>query len=296
MGYLLLLTSAGLVGVNSVFCGIYNRKNEGRSGATSLFNLIFALSALVCWGIRYCMEFSFDPRVLPYSLGFGLAYCSGCTGLFHALKNGPVSVTSMLVQLSTVATVIWGAVFWNAPLNTLSIIGLVLVVIAMALCIQGKPEKAAKRVGLSFKWLFYVLLAFLGNGFCMIFQRSQVIAFTVDGVTQHSSMMMFFGMVFAALFVGLVWLKSDRTDCRQAFRNGSYLAVFTGLSNFATNLINQYLAIVAMPPAIQYPVFTLVSLAVTAILARICFKERLYWWQWLGMGIGAAASILLSLA
>ena len=291
MDYLLLLTSAGLVGVNSIFCGYYNQKNHGLRGATTLFNVLFAVTALICWGIRYLTDLSFDPTVLPYSVGFGLAYCCGCTGCIHALKHGPVSVTSLLIQLSCVATVIWGAIFWNAPLNTGSVIGLVLVVISMALCIQGKREKPTEKVKISAKWIFFMALSFCGNGFCMIFQRAQVIDF---GGT-YTGMMMFFGMVFAVLFVGLVYLKDDHRDSLKAIRNGGWLPVFTGLSNFTSNLINQYLAIVVMPPVVQYPVLTLVSLAVTSILSRICFKEHLYWWQWVGMVIGAAASVLLSL-
>lgn len=297
LNYLLLVASTCMVGSNSVFFGIYNRKNEGMRGASALCNLIFAMSALVCWGFWYLSDLSFDLRVLPYAVGFGLSYCCGCTGYLHALRYGPVSVTTLLVQLSSVATAIWGALFWDMPLNTLSVIGLCLVVAAMALCIQGKREKQTQKMPFSFKWLFFVLLSFCGNGFCIIFQRSQVIAFTnEEGKLLHGGMMMFFGMVFAVLFLLLVWLKTERERSWQIIRKTGYLPVITGLNNFGANMIIQYLAVVKMPPAVQYPIYTLGCLSLTAILSRICFKERLYWWQWLGMAIGAAASIVLSLA
>jgi multidrug transporter EmrE-like cation transporter len=37
------------------------------------------------------------------------------------------------------------------------------------------------------------------------------------------------------------------------------------------------------------------GLAVTSIFSLVAFKEKLHWWQWVGVAVGAVAVALLSL-
>jgi drug/metabolite transporter (DMT)-like permease len=55
------------------------------------------------------------------------------------------------------------------------------------------------------------------------------------------------------------------------------------------------LAATSLSPSLIYPVIGVGSLAVVIMFSLFAFKEKLKWWQWLGLGIGAVATLLLSI-
>lgn len=292
MDYLYLICTVFLSSTSSLFGGFYNRKTTGKRDSSPLYNLILCSAAFLGWVILY-LSFgpSFDARVLLYSAGFGLSYAACMFGLTNALRTGPVAMTSLMLQLALIATTVWGFFFWDTKFSLTTGIGLVLVIISLWLCLNSGKEAKVNETKVSLKWLFFAFVAFLGNSGCAIIQKTQQLHF--DG--KHGNLMMMCAIFFAVIFSLIVYLKSDKTDSREIARAYSGFPIAAGLCNVVHNLIVIILATSDIEPSIVYPVISVGGLSVTSIFSIIVFKEKLKWWQWVGIAVGAAAVVLLSI-
>ena len=148
MSYFYLIIAVISTSLGSVFCEFYNRKTVGYKNATQLFNFVRLCSTLVVWGIIYACDFSFEWGVLWYSLGFGLCFALVNVCIIYAFQYGSVALTSLILQTSLIGVTIWGLIFWKAPVTTLVVVGLILVLISLALCIFEKKntDKSTKKL------------------------------------------------------------------------------------------------------------------------------------------------------
>ena len=288
MPYVYLLISVFMNASSSVFGKLFNRKNDGKKDATFFYTFLLMLSVFIGWGILYGIDFSFEVNVLRYSILFAVCYSACNLGIISALKYGPAMLTSLLISLSLILTTLWGFLFWGAKITVPVIVGLLLVVCAITLCLYSK-EKEEKTF--SWKWLFYVALAFFGNAGCSIVQRTQQLA--CNG--QHGNMLMFFAMGFSLIVYTVVYLRSDRTEAPTLLKTSWWMPMGAGLCNLVLNFLVILLAATTLSPSLIYPVIGVGALAVVTIFSLLVFKEKMRWWQWLGVAVGAVAVLLLSL-
>ena len=92
-----LITNTALISIGS---SSFTRKNLRVSNVSTTYNVCVTFSASLFWGIRYLTDFSFDPKVLLFSLGYGVFYTTAMLGLYNALQTGSVSLTAFVKQLS----------------------------------------------------------------------------------------------------------------------------------------------------------------------------------------------------
>ena len=287
MAYLFLIISVITSATSSIFGKMFNRKNDGCKDTSWFYNFYLTLILALAWGFLCLFDFSFDVGVLPYALLFSLCFTVCNIGIINALKYGPAALTALLVGLSLLVTTIWGFLFWDAKISVAVIIGLVFVVAAIVLCLYSK-EKDDKSV--SFKWLFYVCFAFFGNAGCSIVQRTQQVKF--DG--KHGNMLMFFAVSIAAVVFLFFYLKSDRSDTKVMLKNSWWIPICEGTSNLILNLMVMLMATTALSPSLIYPVISVGGLAIVTVFSLVVFKEKMHWWQWIGICVGAVAVVLLS--
>ena len=289
MPYLYLVGSMCCSGAMNILGSYYNRKNAGLKQVSNLYTLILACSALVSWGVMYLFDFSFDPAVLPYSVGFSVLYTTSILGMIRALRHGSAALTSFVTMLSLVAVAIWGLLFWGAPLSGYVIVGLVLIIAALALCFfKGKQKTDTK---LSVKWFFYAALMLVGNSGCSIVQKYQQMAFHGG----HRSMLMVFASLCTVLFCLLLCARDDKSDWRVAVRQAGYFPVASGLSNVLLNLLVMWMAATTLSPSVIYPGIAIGSITLVSLVSVVLFGERLLWRQWLGLAVGAIAMVFLNL-
>lgn len=287
MPILYLVVSVFMNASSSLFGKLFNLKNAEKKETSAFYNFLLLVSVCFCWGILYAFEWSFNVNVLLYSVLFAVCYTICNVGIINALKHGPATLTSLFVSLSLILTTIWGFLFWNAKVTVPVIIGLVLVVIAIYLCLytKDKSEKA-----LSLKWLFFVLLAFFGNAGCTIVQRTQQVRFN----GQYGSMLMLFATFFSAVVCLFAYLKSDKKDVRELLKESWWIPVFAGICNVILNVCVMLMALTILSPSLIYPVIGVGGLAVVTLFSLVVFKEKMCWWQWLGVITGMLAVLLLS--
>ena len=124
MHYLYLVSTVFLSASSSLFGGFYGRMTRGKRDASALYSFIVCISAFIGWVGLFLTDPSFDVRVVPYSVGFGLSYAVCQFGFINALRTGPVALSTLMLNLSLIATVIWGFVFWGAEFSVLAVVGL----------------------------------------------------------------------------------------------------------------------------------------------------------------------------
>ena len=292
MPYFYLISTVFLFSFTSVFGKIFTRANGKYRGAEAFYNLFLILSVFGGWCVLFATKPSFDVTALIYSAIFGLSFVVTNVGLINALKHGPATLTALFLNLSLIVTTVWGFFFWSAPVTAPVIIGLVLVLIALPLCLfsGGKSEKS-----ISLKWLIYALLVLIGNSGCTIAQRTYQM---VSG-GEHGNMMMMCAIGIAVLFYLILFLRSDRSDTKILIKNAWWIPVLVGISNVVQNL---FVMLMSLPPvsdvlssSLIYPVIAVGGLAIVSVFSIFLFKEKMRWWQWVGVAVGAVSVVLLSI-
>lgn len=288
MPYLYLTLSVFLSASSSIFGKIFNIHNQGRRDTSTFYNFLLMISICLGWSVLYATDFSFNAGVLFYSALFAICYITCNIGIINALKYGPAAITSLLIGLSLIVTTIWGFIFWGADISLTVIVGLVLVVVSIILCLYSK-EKDDK--GFSWKWLIYVMLAFFGNAGCSIVQRTQQLVYN----GQHGNMLMFFATCAGVIASGILYLKGDKSDTVAIIKNSWWVPICAGLCNVMLNVLVMLMAVTDLSPSLIYPVIGNGGLAVVIVFSLFIFKEKMRWWQCIGIAVGAIAVMLLSL-
>ncbi len=289
MPYIYLILSVFMSASYNVFGELFNRRNKGKKDSSAFYTFLLMLSVCIGWGILYALDFSFESNVLWYSVLFAACYILTNIGMINALKYGSVTLTTLLISLSLLVTTIWGFIFWGAKVTAPVVVGLVCVVAAIYLCLYTK-EKDEKAFSL--KWLFFVALAFFGNAGCTIVQRTQQVQFN----GQHGNMLMLFATFFSAIFCLFMYLKSDKKHSKAILKRSWWAPVCAGVSNLALNVLVMLMALTTLSPSLVYPVIGVGGLAVVTIFSLLVFKEKMRWWQWVGIIIGMIAVLLLSIS
>ena len=290
MPYLYLLGSVFLAASTSIFGGFYNRKNDGKKGTSSFYNFLILSSVFIGWLIIFLFDRALEMAVLPYSLLFSVCYTACAIGTIYALKTGPVLLTSLMMQLSLIGVALWGFIFWNQTPQWWTWLGLGLVAVALWLCLNsGKKESEDNK--LSWQWFVSVAAMFFGNAGCSIVQKTQQMEF--DG--QYGSFLMLIAMAISVIVCFVLYMRDDRSESKEIFVSSWYYPVVAGVANVLLNVAVMKMATSELSPSVIYPVLAVGSLIITTVFSTVAFKEKMRWWQWLGVGVGMVATAILSI-
>ena len=267
----------------------YSNKTKHVAHVSSLYSLLTPAFCSLVWLILWGRDFSFDLRVLPFSVLYGMGYSFFAVGMFGAIQYGSTSLTALIKQLALVGVSFWGFFFWDTEFQLFSILGVVLLVISLFLCLLNKEGKTeGHHLG---KWLFFCGLVAVGNAGCSIIQRYQQMAFDY----QHKNMFMFFALLFSTLFCLIPALREDKTNWKATIKRAWLFPAMAGSSSALCNVFILLLVKKQMSPVILYPGVAVGGLILTTLIATLCFRERLRTKQWIGLAVGAVALILLNI-
>lgn len=288
MPYLILTAATIFMSCNGIGATFYNRKNSSFKETAKIYNLLILGSVFICWLIKFLTNPVFDFTVIIYSLIFTVGYTTAMLSSICAYREGPMTLSSLIMQLSMISTTVWGFFFWGSEITAPVIVGLFLVIVALVLCLYTGKHTEGEQKKISARWLFYISLFFVGNSVGTITQRTQQIDFDSD--YGDFFMTVATGVSFAVCL--FVYLKSDKTDTKKILEGSWYVPVLCGIFNFLQNLFVIILATL-LSANIVYPVLMIGSLATTSIFSIVIFKERMNRWQWVGVVLGAIAIVLL---
>ena len=80
------------ISAQSVLKKWYSKKT---SGGVFVFSAVSVLTACLFFVVKSGFKLDFHPEILPYSIGFALAYCLATMFGFLAILTGPLSLTSL---------------------------------------------------------------------------------------------------------------------------------------------------------------------------------------------------------
>ena len=289
MTYLYLAMAMSCSAITTVCGRLYNNINKDLSGVSRFYNMLVPIFSSLGWFFIWIFDYSFDYRVLPYALSYGVCFSCYTIGLLGALRFGSTSLTALVKQVALVGVSIWGFFFWDTPFTTFGTVGIILIIISLSLCLLSKEEK--KENGNLAKWIFFVSLVFAGNAGGNIVQRYQQTAFN----NQHKNMLMFFGLLFSSVVCTLLALREKKTNWKSAFTKTWYFPAMTGIACAISNVFILLMIKRNASPVIMYPGIAVGGLMLTTLISLIFFREKLRPAQWLGIGVGAAALVLLNL-
>lgn len=285
--YIYLISSVVFVASSSILGGFYNKKTEGKEGASSLYTFLLMCSVCFFWFIFFLTNPQAHIGVVWYAILFAGFYALCSVGLINALKTGSIVLTSLFMQLSLIGVTTWSFIFWNVSISPLVVFGLFLVVMALWLCLwTGKGEQKKFNP----KWMLYVLMMFAGNTGCAIVQRTQQMQF--DG--KYGGFLMFIATGISSIICLVSFLRDKKLTDKKLIRKTFVFPAAAGICDGLLNLFVIILATSTLSPSLIYPVLAIGGLMLTTMFSAFVFKEKMRWWQWIGVLVGIIAVGILS--
>lgn len=281
MQYLLLALTTMCLSAQQLIQKRYNQKTENPN--QFLFLAFTALAATVFFIAASLFRLSFDPAVLPYSLGFAAAYIAATVGLIYALKLGSMAITALVNSYSLLIPTFYGIIFLRESVKVAGIIGIALLLVSLFL-LGAKKERATGGV----KWLVFLVVAFVGNGMCSTVQKIQQI--NMDGA--YKSEFMIFALIAAfVVFAGFALARGNvKNNLPPCAGFGSLNGVFNGAVNFIVLILTGLI-----PNSVLFPCISAGGIVLSLFTALFLFKEKLSAFQIVGYVLGLASVILLNI-
>lgn len=282
MSYLLLSATVVFLSLQNIFSKQYNVKSSHKN--IYLYTALVEIFAMLFFIITSGGRFAPKEGLIWYSAAFSLFYTMAIVGENQAIKNGSLAVSTLITQFSLILPTLYGIVLLKEDISLCGYAGIVLLLISLFAI-----NKTEKNIKISPKWIFWISLAFAGNGMCSIVQKIQQTKF--DGACKNefmiTALMMGIVVMLAAAFITGHNLKSE-------VRDAAKYAPPSGLANGCVNMLIMLLTH-ALPAAILYPVVCAGGIVVTFIAAVTVYREKFTKRQYVGYLIGVLSVILINL-
>jgi len=286
MAYIFLLGAVCCSALLSITASTFNKKNAQGLDFSTLYNLIVTLSSFFVWTIVFLTDSSFDAGVILYSVGFGIFYVMAFVGLYYAMGCGSASMTAFVKQLSLIIVAIWGFAFWENPVSSSVVAGLVLVFVSLWFCFR--PSKDGKT---GVRWFVFSLLTIVGNAGCSIVQKYQQINYSGS----HGSLLMFGATFVAALLCLAIYTKGDRPKMSDMKKLTVVLPVIAGVSSAALNIFVLNLIASDISESVFFPIIGVGGIIFTTLFSVLAYKEKMSRSRLIGLAIGLVAIVLLNI-
>ena len=259
----------------------YAEKTNGKG--PYFFSLLISFSAMLFF-VFTSNGFEWNKDVILYSTFFAVSYVIATVFAVYAIGSGPLSITSLIIAYSLIMPTVYGLVFLGDSFSTKLFIGIVLLVISLFL-INKKNSEAP----ITFRWIIYVILAFVGNGMCSVFQKMEQVAF--DGRYKNEFMMI--ALAGVVVILSVLVLTKERHEIKIYAKAGWHIAIACGIANGVVNLFVMILSNL-MPVSVMFPLVSAGGIIITYLISRFFYKEKLTKTQFVGFLIGIASVIFLS--
>lgn len=226
------------------------------------------------------------------SFGYGAAFAIGFTaaiyGSIAAAACGPVSLTALFSSFGLAIPTLYGVIFLHEELAPTGVIGLIALCASLVLVNwnKGNQEK------LSSKWLILALIGFAGNGCCSLMQKLHQTAYP----GQYAGDLLISGMLLVTVFSLLIYLNAAKKAGakKRLPARAAVLGTPSGIFNALVNFGMVYLS-ARLPAALLYPTVSAGSIALSFVVMRFVYREKLSLIKQLGFFLGFAAVILMNL-
>jgi len=282
----------GLFTLQNICFKKFNSKFMINPDSYFIFNAIYF--ALIC-GIYFAFGLDTSVFTLPaiaLGLMFAVSFTFAIFFYMKAMEHGPLGLSFLFFSAGMLWPIVFGIIVHNQPAPLHNGVGLVLLFIALYISTQGSKSETSGK--LSRTWVKLILLSSECNGVIGIsLQLFSMVVYSY-GVTEF--LFLSFGQAaIISLIIGTVMLIKNKGNLSH-FRKPAFVWVTLGatVSTAGGNYIMVALTML-VSALLQFPVIN-GALVITSILAsRIVFKEKVTKNQFITIGVGLVAIILLSI-
>lgn len=284
MNYIYLIITVILISSQNVTSKECMKRNPGVN--VYIYSAVLTFTALLFFVVNSKFKLSFEPAVIPYSVGFAVSYATSLAGNVMAIRKGPLSLTSLVLSYSLIIPTLYGIFFLGNKPTLFSYVGIVLLLISLYM-INIKDED----MKFTPSWIFFVVLSFVGNGMCSTIQTIQQRVF--EKAYKNEFMVVALAVVVIILLVAGIFGTKDKKD-RKTFTDCLPYAPIQGLVN---GIVNYFVMVLTslIAPAIMFPTISAGGIVCTFILSVTVYKEKLTKPQLVGYAIGVMSIILLNI-
>lgn len=279
---------AASVAANVTGGSINNHFSKGKATTAAdkyAFNIASSAAAFL---VAFIFASTRQISLYTLSLGilFGILNGGSVFSRTFALAEGPLALTTLIGSCGMLIPSAAGVLFWGEDISPLQIIGIALMICALALVVGVKTEGKV-----SVKWVLYSFTLFLCIGFTSIMQKIQQ-----GSAYAHESGGFLMTAFTVSAIINSVMLAVTVKKCgKQPERNPRRaLGFLTGCCNGINNVFN--LALAGMLPAvIFFPLANGGVILLVGLTGWILFGEKCTGRQWLGFLLGTVSILMIGL-
>lgn len=299
--YLLLALNVSFAVTRSILIkNVKKAENGFRSIRFNVMLFVVAVVAMLPLVLSDIEGFSDQPLYL--SAIYGVALIGSIVCSVESIACGPVSLSLLFYQSGFLIPTVFGALYFNENMSALSITGLVLVVLSLAITIDRSDKK------FSVKWLSLSVSGLVFCGLLGIVQKlfgKYKTAHPAAGQIHFTFISLSFALIIALITMLVAYYfpaKANRaidseTNNEQIERPSAKKCVFViviGVLLSAVNVLNTILA-GKLPSVVFFPVFNVGVIVLSTIVSALLLKERPSLKQIVSIALGSFAIIIIAL-
>ena len=151
----------------------YTNKVRGGAFTFSIFNIG---AALIIFAVFGGFSFDFPPSLWVYAIAFSAVYLIAAVCVLLAITEGSLALTSLVVAYSPIIPTVYGLIFLNETASLTLFLGIIFLAVSLFLI---NLKKDTGEVKITFKWIIFVVLGFVGDGVKSTMLKTQHISFVV---------------------------------------------------------------------------------------------------------------------
>ncbi len=293
MQFLLIFLIASLACVKVTLQGAASRRYIRCNSDSLLYNSMFFACVALFLGIMF-------PQCTPN----GEIALWGCivgagTVMFQAfyalaLTSGPLSISSLVINLSVLVPTIVSAVVFRENIYYMQLAGIVLLCFSLPLSL--KDSSGEHKV--SAKWLIFLSLAFLSNGVATslmkLFFKTESALIANSENTFLLCMYICASLVALAVFLVMRFgLKAKNVGIKREWKLFAFIAAM-GLSLALFQKTHMY-GLETIPGSLMFPTYIGIQTSMMSFIGILFFGDMLTGRQKLGIVLGIASVVLLNI-
>ena len=273
----------------------FSKSNHSGRAQSIFFNgLIFLAGALIL------LPSLFDGPIVTQTViaGMIMGVMSFVFQFFYitAFSRGKTSITMVINNFSMLIPMLFSVVIFNESFGTVKIVATVLVIVSFFLTVKDDPNKAdanAKSRGFDWIWLGCTLIALFSGGIASCAQKWYAASTPELQVLEFVSISYITASLISVVAIAISGIKQKRIDVKptrsvviSACLAGAVLGIFQCFFTYAPSVIDG---------TVLYPAYNCGASLLMTVIGAVFFKEKCCIRQYIGIGIGAVAIVLLCL-
>lgn len=266
-------------------CSICSKEYAKREQTSALlFPMLSGLFSLIYFLIIAKFNLSFNTSTVICGILCGIGVIGSSVSNVMALRCGPLAITGLIRLFSLSIPTMYGIFFLREPMGKFTALGLILLIASLILVNYQKDSAKINK-----KWVFWVTVSFLLNGFFVTVQKHHQIINNAQKSNELMVLALTITVVFLLAYI-LIFRRESIVKSIKYFYFGAGHGIFNGVGNMSVLL----LAPIASA-SLVYPLTTCCNLVLLSLISFFVYKEKLLLRQWIGVTIGVMSAVLLSI-